>query len=264
MINELYKGFEQGPIRPSRELNSLVFRFSRNCSWNKCTFCSLYKDNKFSLRPVNQIMEDINIVYKQVKSLMKLTGSQNKIPNEHFINLKKRIDKSEHVALHMARTWIEAGMKSIFIQDADGLELNPLDLIELLSYIKQCFPMTEKTTTFAKSHTIVGISDENLKKMADAGLNQITIGMETGSEAVLKSVKKGCSKKDHIKAGKKIKKAGITLSVNIMPGLGQEKYSMEHANFFVNDTAPTEIYTLSLHGDLPIVSMFIDGGVNAG
>ncbi len=178
MINELYKGFEQGPIKPSSELNSLVFRFSRNCSWNKCTFCSLYEDDKFSLRPVNQIMEDINIVYKQVKSLMKLSGSQNKISNEHFINLKKKVAKSEHIALHMARTWIEAGMKSIFIQDADGLELNPSDLIELLSYIKQCFPMAEKTTTFAKSHTIVQISDENLKKMADAGLNRINIGIE--------------------------------------------------------------------------------------
>ncbi len=248
MTNELYSGFEQGPMKPPSELNSLVFRFSRNCSWNKCTFCSLYKDNKFSFRPVNQIMDDINIVYKQAKSLMKLSRSQNEIPNEHFINFKKKVDKSEHVALHMARAWIEAGMKSIFIQDADGLELNPSDLIELLSYIKQCFPMTEKTTTFAKSHTIVGISDENLKKMADAGLNQITIGIETGSEEVLKLVKKGCSKSDHIKAGKKIKKAGITLSVNIMPGLGGEKYSIEHAKEsadVINQINPDFIYLLS-------------------
>ncbi len=72
--------------------------------------------------------------------------------------------------------------------------------------------------------------------------------MKTGSKPVLKSVKKGCSKKDHIKAGKKIKKAGITLSVNIMPGLGQEKYSMEHAREsadVINQINPDFIYLLS-------------------
>ncbi|MCP4673176.1 MAG: radical SAM protein, partial [Desulfobacula sp.] len=81
-----------------------------------------------------------------------------------------------------------------------------------------------------------------------AGLNQITIGIETGSEKVLKLVKKGCSKNDHIKAGKKIKKAGITLSVNIMPGLGGEKHSIEHAKAsadVINQINPDFIYLLS-------------------
>ncbi len=229
MTNELYGGFEQGPIKPSNEINSLVFRFSRNCSWNKCTFCSLYKNRDFSIRPKEQIMEDINLVHKHVESLMKLSGPKNKIPYELFVNLKKKVDKSEHVALHLARRWIEAGMESIFIQDADGLELKPADFIELLVHIKKCFPMAEKITTFARSYTIVRINDENLKKMGDVGLNKICIGVETGSDEVLKLVKKGCSKKDHIKAGEKIKRAGMTLSVNVMPGLGGVKYSREHA-----------------------------------
>lgn len=59
---EPYKGFEQGPIRPPSEAESLLIRISRNCPWNKCTFCGLYKDTTFSLRPVDQVLRDIDTV----------------------------------------------------------------------------------------------------------------------------------------------------------------------------------------------------------
>ncbi len=229
MKDKPYAGYEPGSIRPPNETDSLMFRVSRNCPWNKCTFCPLYRGKKFSVRPVDQILEDINIVHKHVEALAKLTDRENKISPELFIKEKKKIDKSEYVALHLARNWVESGMNSIFIQDADSLVLKPADIIKILSHIKRRFPMAEKTTTYARSHTIARISDQDLIKMAGAGLNRIHIGLETGSDNVLKFVKKGCLKKDHIEAGEKVKNAGITLSVNVMPGLGGKKYSREHA-----------------------------------
>jgi len=51
--------FEQGPIRPVDEADSLLIRTTRGCPWNRCTFCSLYEDMKFSLRSVAEIKQDI-------------------------------------------------------------------------------------------------------------------------------------------------------------------------------------------------------------
>jgi radical SAM superfamily enzyme YgiQ (UPF0313 family) len=41
-----YLGFELGPIRPPSEANSLLLRVTRNCPWNKCEFCTIYKEGK--------------------------------------------------------------------------------------------------------------------------------------------------------------------------------------------------------------------------
>jgi radical SAM superfamily enzyme len=65
--------------------------------------------------------------------------------------------------------------------------------------------------------------------MRQSGLNRIHIGMESGSDQVLKIVRKGSSKKDHITAGLKVKKAGMELSEYVMPGLGGTELSREHA-----------------------------------
>ncbi|MFY9707997.1 MAG: radical SAM protein, partial [Desulfobacterales bacterium] len=51
--------FEQGPIRPPNEARSLLLRLTRNCPWNQCLFCPVYKNRKFSLRTVEEIKEDI-------------------------------------------------------------------------------------------------------------------------------------------------------------------------------------------------------------
>jgi len=44
---DIYKGFEQGPIRPPSEAYSLLLRLTRNCPWNRCSFCRVYKTKNF-------------------------------------------------------------------------------------------------------------------------------------------------------------------------------------------------------------------------
>jgi radical SAM superfamily enzyme YgiQ (UPF0313 family) len=53
-------GFEMGPIRPPSEANSILLRVTRNCPWNKCEFCGVYKGEKFSLRSVDEVKRDID------------------------------------------------------------------------------------------------------------------------------------------------------------------------------------------------------------
>ena len=50
---------EIGPIRPPSESDSLLIRVTRGCHWNKCYFCGLYKSMSFSMRPIDEIIDDI-------------------------------------------------------------------------------------------------------------------------------------------------------------------------------------------------------------
>jgi radical SAM superfamily enzyme YgiQ (UPF0313 family) len=61
--------FEQGPIRPPSEAQSLLIRVSRNCPWNRCRFCPVYKDARFSRRPVEDVLDDIDAVAAWVEAI---------------------------------------------------------------------------------------------------------------------------------------------------------------------------------------------------
>ena len=59
---KLNRTFELGPIRPPSEACSLLIRATRNCPWNRCRFCPVYKGSKFALRSVGEIISDIEAV----------------------------------------------------------------------------------------------------------------------------------------------------------------------------------------------------------
>jgi radical SAM superfamily enzyme YgiQ (UPF0313 family) len=120
-------------------------------------------------------------------------------------------------------------MKSIFLQDADSLIIPSEEIVEILDYLREKFPSIERVTSYARSSTIAKKKDEDIQAIADAGLNRIHIGLESGSDEVLKRVRKGASKKIHIEAGRKVKDAGMELSEYLMPGLGGKTFSREHA-----------------------------------
>ena len=229
MTKDEYKGFEQGPIRPPSEASSLLLRITRNCPWNKCTFCSIYKNRKFSLRSVENIIKDIDLVHKYVKGIMHDPDLTLTFDTQKINSLFNCFDIKDRAAFNTALNWHASGMRSIFLQDANSLIMKPDDLITILEHIKRRFPLVRRITSYARSHTIARISPENMKKFAQAGLNRIHIGMESGSDRVLKRIKKGIDKAGHIKAGLRVKEAGIELSEYVMPGLGGVELSIENA-----------------------------------
>ena len=215
--NEPYGGFEQGPIRPPSESGSLLIRVTRNCPWNRCTFCGLYKNRTFSLRPVSHVLKDIDLIRRYVE---RITNGET---------LYSQTSHNEEMAFHAALTWVRNGMRSVFLQDSNSLILKPDDLVTILQCLTDTFPEIERITSYARSHTIARISDHDLDRMAAAGLNRIHVGMESGSDKVLSLVHKGTDKAMHIRAGRKVKQAGIQLSEYFIPGLGGRVLSREHA-----------------------------------
>ncbi|WP_457551203.1 radical SAM protein [Desulfobacula sp.] len=226
---DIYKGFEQGPIRPPSESNSLLIRLTRNCPWNLCTFCRVYKKRKFSLRAIENIIKDIDFLHGYIQKIEQIAKPDRYIDSQRINTLYNSCEKKDRMAFNAAMNWYATGMKSIFLQDADSLIMKPDDIVFVLEYIKKCFPDVDRITSYARSHTIARIKQADLQRMATAGLNRIHVGMESGSDIVLKKIKKGATKGIHIKAGLKVKKAGIQLSEYVMPGLGGIDYSIEHA-----------------------------------
>jgi len=226
---EEYQGFEQGPIRPPSEAESLLVRVTRNCPWNRCTFCPVYKDTRFSIRPKDHVIKDIDSVYRSVKIIQKTAREEGRVSLAEIRKTAGNGDNLDPRAFNAALNWVSGGMRSVFIQDANSLIIDPSDFVEILTHLKMRFPWVERITSYARSHTIARISDDNLKSIRNAGLNRIHIGLESGSDKVLKMTKKGVFKETHIKAGLKVKKAGMELSEYVMPGLGGKAYSNEHA-----------------------------------
>ena len=226
---EEYEGFELGPIRPPSEAKSLMLRITRNCPWNSCTFCGLYKGQKFSIRPVSHIIKDIDVIRYYVDEIQKIMAQSDGAAHRQYMNLMAGQPESDRMALHAALIWVQGGMQSIFLQDANTLIIKPDDLVEILKHVQKAFPQVERITSYARSHTIARISDDDMARFAAAGLNRIHIGMESACDEVLDFVKKGVDKKTHIIAGQKVKRAGIELSEYFMPGLGGVTLSRKNA-----------------------------------
>jgi len=256
---EEYNGFEQGPIRPPSEAESLLIRITRNCPWNRCTFCPVYKNTRFSLRPVGHVLRDIDTVREYVDTI--LEAREKGISPSHALSRYKEDDEN---ALNAAYQFVAGGMKSIFLQDGNSLIIKPEEMIRILLHLKQTFPMAERITSYARSHTIARINDDYLSQMAESGLNRIHIGMESGSDQVLKMVKKGTDKATQIVAGQKVKKAGIELSEYYMPGLGGKSLSKENAletADALNQINPDfiRLRTLAMPALAPLTAQFRDG-----
>jgi len=226
-----YAGFEQGPIRPPSEAASLLIRVTRNCPWNRCSFCTVYKGQRFSQRPVDDVLEDIARVRGCIDALHAMAEQDGRLT---LAAARRQIADaggvaSDRAALSAAWHWLAAGAESVFIQDADSLIIKPERILTILRFLQESFPWVRRVTSYARSHTVARMALDDLKAMRAAGLSRIHIGMESGSDRLLALVKKGASQEEHIRAGRLVKAAGIELSEYIMPGLGGRELSREHA-----------------------------------
>lgn len=221
--NHCYHGFEQGPIRPPSEATSLLIRVTRSCPWNQCTFCPVYKGSRFSVRQVDHVKKDIDAVFRHVETLRNV--------RRHEIAKIAEAMKSEDLpAFHAAYHWcFVGGMQSVFLQDANSLIIKTAELVEILKHLKMRFPAVRRITSYARSHTLARKSVEELRALREAGLNRIHVGLESGSDEILKRVRKGVTQTMHVQAGRRVKEAGIELSEYFMPGLGGKALSQENA-----------------------------------
>ncbi len=218
--------FETGMYRPPSEggSSSLLLRFTRNCPWNKCAFCGMYKTEKFEIRTVNEIKADIDAMAAIRDELLELSGRQGGKGgikrNAAASFLRTNPEFNYHQGFAMLFHWLISGGHTAFLQDANSLIMKTPDLVEALEYLREKFPSIKRVTTYARSRTIARKKPDELAAIRRAGLDRLHIGLESGDDEVLKRVRKGTHAEEHVMAGQKAVEAGFQVSEYWMPGLG--------------------------------------------
>jgi len=255
--------FELGPIRPPSEAYSLLIRATRNCPWNRCKFCHNYKGEKFQLRPVAEIKQDI-LAVKAIQDRLKEISWQsgyggnlqevasvilNNPPNQSYFN----------VAL-----WLYAGGENAFLQDANSLIMKTKELTEVITFLKQTLPSIKRVTSYARSKTATKKTLEELKELHEAGLSRLHIGLESGYDPILEYMDKGVTAAGHIEGGKKIVASGISLCEYVVLGLGGKKMWRQHAIETAKvlneiDSDFIRIRTLTIHDGMPLYQELKEG-----
>ena len=201
--------YEGNVFRPPSEARSYILQCTVGCTHNRCTFCSMYKDKKYRVRGMEEILADINMAQQYYGDLYK-----------------------------------------VFLADGDALAMETDDLVQILAALYQSFPSLEHVGVYASPDSILNKTDEELKALSEAGITIAYLGVETGDPQLLKDIRKGVSYEEMVKAGLKIRKAGILLSVTILLGLaGRTPQAADHAQNtakILNEINPDYIGALTL------------------
>jgi radical SAM superfamily enzyme YgiQ (UPF0313 family) len=190
--------YELPPMRPPSEAYSLLIRVMRGCPWNYCTFCAAYKGypRKDTIRSVAEVKEDID-------------------------ELRATID-------HLHRQGYEGEPRTAFLADSNAIVIKAEHLIELVRYLYGVFPSLERVTSYGRAKTVLSKKSEELRRLREAGLTRLHLGLESGDDEVLRRVRKGATAQEMTEAGKKAREAGFELSEYVMPGLGGKGASRQH------------------------------------
>ena len=137
----------------------------------------------------------------------------------------------------------------IFLADGDALNLSTDYMVKIVEYLYNNFQKLERVSCYAMPMNLLKKTPEELKRMNEAGLNMLYLGIESGSDIILKKITKGATSETIIRACRKAIENGFTLSCIIILGLGGKTYSQEHIKEtarVVNASSPHYLGTLTL------------------
>ena len=120
-------------------------------------------------------------------------------------------------------------VRRIFLADGDALIRPAADLERILDEIARLFPECERVTCYASPGSVQKRTPEELSRLRQKNLQMVYMGLESGSDAVLRQMCKGHTAREITAAGQKVRESGIALSVTAISGLGGTALWQEHA-----------------------------------
>lgn len=207
--------FEQGPIRPPSEAFSLLVRVIRNCTWNRCAFCPVYKGTRASPRRLEDVLADVDAMAAAAREIREdglAAVREGRVPAE----------------AHQVALFLRDGARHAFLQDADPCVVRPQKLAAVIQRVKERFPTVTDVTTYGRVQTLARRGVPELAQLAGEGLTRVHLGLESGADEVLALVDKGCRGDDLIVAGRNVVAAGLELCFYLMPGLGGRALAAAH------------------------------------
>ncbi len=203
--------YEGTLYRPPSEAESLILQVTIGCSYNECSFCAMYRDKRFRIRPLADVEREIDWAKEE------LAGT----------------------------SW----SRKVFLADGDALIARASHLEKLLVKLRDAFPDLARVSCYASPQALQVRSVDEMRKLKELGLTQYYLGIESGHDAVLARIAKGVDSAAMIAAAGKATEAGVRLSTMILLGAGGRALWREHAKEsarVVNAIRPRFVSTLVL------------------
>lgn len=175
--------------RPPSEAKSLIFQITEGCSYNKCTFCGMYVNKKFRIKPFEEFKYEVDGIPEYTK---------------------------EHV-------------KRIFLADGDAVVYPNEGLLKILDYLNENFPTLESIRSYAGPQALLEKNYQDWRAIFSKKLDMLYFGLESGNNEVLKLMNKGMDAEEVKERIKGLQEIGFNFSVMVILGAGGVKYTYEHA-----------------------------------
>jgi radical SAM superfamily enzyme YgiQ (UPF0313 family) len=140
-----------------------------------------------------------------------------------------RIKSFEEIREDIDEAAAYGSIPRVFLADGDALVVPQKDLVQILSYLKLKIRGLERVGIYANAVDVLKKDVEELKELKNLGLGIIYLGLESGNREVLKRIRKNATAEQMIRAAKRVKEAGILLSVTVLLGIGGVELSHAHA-----------------------------------
>ncbi len=170
-------------------------------------------------------------------------------------DIKKDIDEAHTYAPHNRR---------VFFADGDALIIPQTKLLEIINHLNYKFPKLQRIGIYGNAKSILKKSVDQLKELKENKLTIIYLGIESGDDETLSNVQKGVTYEKMVEAGKRVKEAGIKLSVTVLlgvAGVARSKIHAEKTAKILTDIQPEYIgsLTLMIIPEAPIYTMEHEG-----
>lgn len=182
--------YEGTVYRPPSEAGSLVIQATLGCPHNRCRFCAMYKTRTFRPRPLEEIVEDLDLARE-------FRGAD--------------------------------GVRTIFLADGNTAVLPAERLVAIGEAARARFPALRRITMYGSAKFLVKKSVEQWRAVAAAGITRIHSGLESGDAETLRALDKGVTPEEAVRAYRHVMGAGIELSVYLMIGVAGVERWRQHA-----------------------------------
>lgn len=170
-------------FRPPSEADAYILQATIGCSWNHCTYCDMYRDKEFAVRPLEESLADLDAVAEAAGD---------------------RVEK-------------------VFVADGDALVMPMDHWLPILERCRARFPNLRRVSCYAMARNVRDKTDAELRALREAGLTTLYIGPESGDDVTLKRIAKGDTFAGHVEAARRAHAAGMKLSVIALLGIAPER-----------------------------------------
>ena len=181
--------YEGRIYRPPSEAHSYILQATIGCSWNHCTYCDMYRDKTYRVRPLKELLEDIDAARREYG---------------------RRVNK-------------------VFVADGDALAMPMEVWEQVLPALRASFPTLRRVSAYATAKNLLAKTPDELARLRALGLSLLYVGPESGDDVTLKRIAKGATHEEHVEAAAKAHSSDIKLSCIFLLGAGGTERSEAHA-----------------------------------